>query len=44
MSTAWKRRHVALVRFQPVTASKIRLKVQLKAGKSAGITEWRLPE
>jgi DUF1680 family protein len=36
--------HFTIVRFTPVTTSKIRLKVTLKPGKSAGILEWRLPE
>jgi DUF1680 family protein len=36
--------HFTIVRFNPVTTSRIRLNVQLKAGKSAGILEWRLPE
>jgi len=36
--------HFAILRFTPVTTSKIRLKVTLRPGKSAGITEWRLPE
>jgi hypothetical protein len=36
--------HFTIVRFEPVTTSKIRLKVTLRPGKSAGITEWRLPE
>jgi hypothetical protein len=36
--------HFTILRFNPVTTSKIRLNVQLKAGKSAGILEWRLPE
>jgi hypothetical protein len=36
--------HFTIVRFNPVTTTKVRLKVQLKAGKSGGILEWRLPE
>src|SRR5581483_8467235 len=36
--------HFTIVRFAPVTTSKIRLKVILRPGKSAGIFEWRLPE
>jgi uncharacterized protein len=36
--------HFTIVRFTPVTTSKIRLKVTLRPGKSAGILEWRLPE
>ena len=36
--------HFTILRFSPVTTSKVRLKVQLKPGKSAGLLEWRLPE
>ncbi|HVE43020.1 MAG TPA: beta-L-arabinofuranosidase domain-containing protein [Planctomycetota bacterium] len=36
--------HFSIVRFAPVTTTKIRLSVQLKPGKSGGILEWRLPE
>lgn len=36
--------HFTIVRFAPVATSKVRLKVTLKPGKSAGILEWRLPE
>jgi len=36
--------HFTIVRFAPVTTTKIRLSVQLKPGKSGGILEWRLPE
>lgn len=36
--------HFSIMRFQPVTTSKIRLNVTLRPGKSAGIFEWRLPE
>jgi hypothetical protein len=36
--------HFTIVRFAPVTTTKVRLKVQLKPGKSGGILEWRLPE
>jgi len=36
--------HFTIVRFQPVTTSKVRLNVTLRPGKSAGILEWRLPE
>jgi hypothetical protein len=35
--------HFTDVRFTPVTTTKLRLVVQLKPGKSAGILEWRLP-
>lgn len=36
--------HFTILRFRPVTTSKVRLQVQLKPGKSAGLLEWRLPE
>ncbi len=37
--------HFAIVRFaNPAATTKVRLKVRLKAGKSAGLLEWRLPE
>lgn len=36
--------HFTIVRFAPVTTTKIRLVVQLKPGKSGGVLEWRLPE
>jgi len=36
--------HFSILRFAPVTTTKIRLKAQLRPGKSAGILEWRLPE
>ncbi len=36
--------HFTVVRFQPVTTTRVRLNVQLKPGKSGGILEWRLPE
>jgi hypothetical protein len=37
--------HFAIIRFSnPATTAKVRQKVKLKAGKSAGILEWRLPE
>jgi hypothetical protein len=36
--------HFTILRFTPVTTTKVRLKVQLKPGKSGGILEWRLPE
>ena len=36
--------HFTILRFTPVSTTKIRLKVTLKPGKSAGILEWRLPE
>lgn len=35
--------HFTIVRWNPVTTTQIRLSVQLQAGKSAGILEWRLP-
>jgi len=35
--------HFTIVRWSPVTTTKIRLSVQLQPGKSAGILEWRLP-
>ncbi|HEX7897542.1 MAG TPA: beta-L-arabinofuranosidase domain-containing protein [Planctomycetota bacterium] len=36
--------HFTIVRFHPVTTTKVRLIAQLKPGKSAGLLEWRLPE
>jgi hypothetical protein len=36
--------HFTVVRFAPVTTSKVRLQVKLKPGKSGGVLEWRLPE
>jgi uncharacterized protein len=36
--------HFTIVRFQPVTTTRVRLNVQLKPGKSGGVLEWRLPE
>jgi uncharacterized protein len=36
--------HFTIVRFQPVTTTKVRLIARLKPGKSAGLLEWRLPE
>lgn len=36
--------HFTIVRFVPVTTTKVRLVAQLRPGKSAGILEWRLPE
>jgi hypothetical protein len=36
--------HFTSVRFAPVKTTKLRLVVQLKPGKSAGILEWRVPE
>jgi DUF1680 family protein len=36
--------HFTILRFSPVTTTKVRLQVQLKPGKSGGILEWRLPE
>jgi DUF1680 family protein/regulation of enolase protein 1 (concanavalin A-like superfamily) len=36
--------HFTILRFTPVTTTKVRLNVTLKPGKSAGILEWRLPE
>ncbi|MBI3856440.1 MAG: glycoside hydrolase family 127 protein [Planctomycetes bacterium] len=36
--------HFTILRFVPVTTTKVRLKVTLKPGKSGGIREWRLPE
>ena len=36
--------HFTTVRFAPVTTTKLRLVVQLKPGKSAGVLEWRVPE
>ncbi|MBI1176966.1 hypothetical protein GC207_05950 [bacterium] len=35
--------HFTIVRFKPVTTAKLRLVAELKAGKSSGILEWRLP-
>ena len=36
--------HFTIVRFAPVTTTRIRLVVQLRPGKSGGLLEWRLPE
>lgn len=36
--------HPSVVRFTPVTTTKIRCNVQLQSGKSGGVLEWRLPE
>ena len=35
--------HFTVLRFKPVTTTKLRLVAQLKPGKSSGILEWRLP-
>jgi DUF1680 family protein len=36
--------HFTIVRFAPVTTTKVRLVAKLKPGKSAGLLEWRLPD
>lgn len=36
--------HFSIVRFAPVTTTRIRMLAQLKPGKSGGILEWRLPD
>jgi DUF1680 family protein len=35
--------HFSIVRFEPVTTTRIRAVVRLKDGRSAGLLEWRLP-
>jgi hypothetical protein len=35
--------HFSILRFKPVTTTKLRLVAQLKPGMSSGILEWRLP-
>jgi hypothetical protein len=40
----WSEGHATTVRFTPVTTTRIRVLVQLKANKSGGLLEWRLPE
>jgi hypothetical protein len=36
--------HPSVLRFTPVTTTKMRCNVQLRSGKTGGILEWRLPE